>query len=250
MSLIATLIPVSLVVASVIDKEFFDRWIIAGRVSIKTSYESKEEIVRDLKVKKLDFRIQQNAIRVNYSKDRFCYFINENNKWLFCYSRFDEVNSIISLCGGLTGISVENFERKNSSKIEEKTSQRSVSMPPLPDNRVEVIPTRYTDMNILESVLIEMGLCPIKSGERIKVSKENLEYSFYYDNNQVFLRINGKYDKTQLFEELQDLDAFYGRNVQKKSYDYITDKVADMGMSINEEKILDDNTIVLTINME
>ena len=58
MSLIATLIPVSLVVTSVIDKEFFDRWIIAGRVSIKTSYESKEEIVRDLKVKKLDLLTQ------------------------------------------------------------------------------------------------------------------------------------------------------------------------------------------------
>lgn len=51
-------------------------------------------------------------------------------------------------------------------------------------------------------------------------------------------------------ETLNDLNSEYALNVQEESYLSIIEKLKNNNMEIEEEEVLDDNTIVLTVNLE
>ncbi len=48
--------------------------------------------------------------------------------------------------------------------------------------------------------------------------------------------------------ELEELNEEYGLNVQSYTYEHVKDNLEE-GMSIESEEVLEDNTIVLTINV-
>ena len=51
-------------------------------------------------------------------------------------------------------------------------------------------------------------------------------------------------------EKLNDLNSEYALNVQEEAYLNIIEKLKDNNMEIEDEEVLDDNTIVLTVNLE
>ena len=51
-------------------------------------------------------------------------------------------------------------------------------------------------------------------------------------------------------EKVKDLESEYTLNVQEEAYLNIIDKLKENNMEIEEEEVQDDNTIVLTINLE
>ena len=51
-------------------------------------------------------------------------------------------------------------------------------------------------------------------------------------------------------EKLNDLNSEYALNVQEEAYLGIVEKLKENNMEIEEEEVLDDNTIVLTVNLE
>ena len=51
-------------------------------------------------------------------------------------------------------------------------------------------------------------------------------------------------------EKLNDLNGEYALNVQEDAYLHILDKLKENNMQIEQEEVMDDNTIVLTVNIE
>ena len=51
-------------------------------------------------------------------------------------------------------------------------------------------------------------------------------------------------------EKVNDLNSEYALNVQEDAYLGIVEKLKENNMEIEEEEVLDDNTIVLTVNLE
>ena len=51
-------------------------------------------------------------------------------------------------------------------------------------------------------------------------------------------------------EKVGDLNSEYAMNVQEDAYMHIIDKLKENNMQIEEEEVMDDNTIVLTINID
>ena len=51
-------------------------------------------------------------------------------------------------------------------------------------------------------------------------------------------------------EKVGDLNNEYAMNVQEDAYLHIIDKLKENNMQIEEEEVLEDNTIVLTVNIE
>ena len=51
-------------------------------------------------------------------------------------------------------------------------------------------------------------------------------------------------------EKVNDLNSEYALNVQEEAYLSIVNKLKDNNMEVEEEEVLDDNTIVLTVNID
>jgi hypothetical protein len=51
-------------------------------------------------------------------------------------------------------------------------------------------------------------------------------------------------------EKLNDLNGEYALNVQEDAYLHILDKLKENNMQIEQEEVMDDNTIVLTVNID
>ena len=57
-------------------------------------------------------------------------------------------------------------------------------------------------------------------------------------------------EKDNAEEKIQDLASEYSSNVQEESYLSIIEKLKENNLTLENEEVLEDDTIVLTINLE
>lgn len=115
--------------------------------------------------------------------------------------------------------------------------------------------TIFMDKEILLKTLEEHGVKILEEEEWNKNRVRGIidEYSFDFDREDtakpysLTIRYN---EKSDLQDKLESLNSEYTLNVQEDAYLNIVEKLNDNNMEIENEEVLDDNTIVLTINLE
>lgn len=112
--------------------------------------------------------------------------------------------------------------------------------------------TPFMDKEILMKTLEEHGVVNIKE-ESGTITGEIDTYSLAFKKMEAdkpyFLTIN-YLAQNNPEEKLNDLSSEYALNVQEESYLSIIEKLKENNMQVEEEEVLDDNTIVLTVNLE
>ena len=112
--------------------------------------------------------------------------------------------------------------------------------------------TPFMDKDILLKTLEEHGVQNItEEWGKISGNVENYSLSFekMEEDKPYFLKIN-YLQKDNPEEKLNDLSSEYALNVQEDAYLNIIEKLKENNMEIEDEEVLDDNTIVLTVNLE
>ena len=112
--------------------------------------------------------------------------------------------------------------------------------------------TPFTDSEILKKTLEEHGAGNIIEDENvINASVEGYQLCFTKPAQDMpyNLRISCS-EQNDAEEKVSDLNTEYALNVQEDAYLHILDKLKENNMQIEEEVVEDDNTIVLTINIE
>ena len=78
-------------------------------------------------------------------------------------------------------------------------------------------------------------------------------YNLTFTRNEIdkpfSVRITTKEEKNNE-EKLEDLSSEYAMNVQEDAYLHIIEKLKENNMQIEQEEVMDDNTIVLTVNID
>lgn len=113
--------------------------------------------------------------------------------------------------------------------------------------------TVYMDKDILLKTLEEHGVTNINSEDENKITGLVESFSLSFErssNNEPYvLKITcNKCDDSD--EKLNDLNSEYALNVQEEAYLNLIENLKENNMQIEEEVVEDDNTIVLTINLE
>lgn len=113
--------------------------------------------------------------------------------------------------------------------------------------------TPFMDKDLLVRTLEEYGL-KIKTTENnlivAKIERVTINFSREESNLPYRMKINFPDDCEQMQSELvKDIYDEYGSNTQEEVYIKIKEKIAQSNMYIEEEEVLDDDSIVLTIDI-
>lgn len=113
--------------------------------------------------------------------------------------------------------------------------------------------TPFMDKALLIKTLEEHGANGINETDfgQIKCFCDHYELIFERTNanNPYYVRIKAL-DTDDTESKLNDLNSEYAVNVQEASYNSIVSKLEENNLEIENEEVCDDNTIVLTVNLE
>jgi len=112
--------------------------------------------------------------------------------------------------------------------------------------------TTIKDKDTLLKTLKEHGAYDIKEyNGNIDCSVQQFKLSFVKNENDEAYRLTISYDEEKNPQTLvDDLSNEYCQNAQEVSYNKIKERLKEHNLEINEEEIYDDNTIVLTVNLD
>ncbi len=115
------------------------------------------------------------------------------------------------------------------------------------------IETVFMDKNLLIKTLTEHGINNVQeslSGE-IVGSIDGYKFCFTKpsEDKPYSLKISAKQSEN-IDEKVEDLNSEYALNVQEDTYLSVVENLKNNNMEIESEEVMDDNTIVLTVNLE
>lgn len=112
--------------------------------------------------------------------------------------------------------------------------------------------TNYTDKGMLMNTLVEHGATEIaETGEEVSCKLFGMEMIYYKkDSNGAYtLDITQVSDKCECEDVINDLNEEYGLNIQEMTYNKIKERLDQENMRLESETVLDDNSIILTIDV-
>lgn len=111
--------------------------------------------------------------------------------------------------------------------------------------------TNYTDKGVLINTLYEHGATEIsENGDEVTCKLFNMEMKYYkQDNGAYSLDITQISNKSQCEDLINDLNEEYGLNIQEVTYNKIKERLQQENLQLESETVLEDNSIVLTIEI-
>ncbi len=112
--------------------------------------------------------------------------------------------------------------------------------------------TAFTDVEILTRTLTQHGLQVQRLGEHelvVRSESGTLRY-VRQDASQPFsLELRDICNMKELLDSVDQLENEYGRNVQTFTYHKVMTSLCEHGMTVQQEEVLEDDSIVLTLNL-
>lgn len=112
--------------------------------------------------------------------------------------------------------------------------------------------TPFTNEELLLKTLEEHGVKDIQSYDNSIsgiVDNYNLNFTKFEGKENYVLKVSSN-ETCNAEEKVNDLASEYSMNVQEDAYLRILDKLKENNMQIEEENVEDDNTIVITVNLD
>lgn len=112
--------------------------------------------------------------------------------------------------------------------------------------------TMIMDKSTLIKTLTEHGAVNISQDEEdITCDCEEFTLSFTKENKETPYKLNVSYNTTRKPDNLiENIAGEYASNAQEISYNKIKERLEKNNLEIEDEEIFDDNTIVLTVNLD
>lgn len=112
--------------------------------------------------------------------------------------------------------------------------------------------TVFMDESVLVKTLYEYGLMDFsKNNGQISARVENFNLIFHREDTSQPYKLN-VYSATSCDETMiiNDLNSEYALNVQEETYIKIKERLAKKKLQIDEEEVLEDDSIMLTVNLD
>lgn len=256
MSLEVTLIPLAFVIVNVLDHEYYKSWMKRKRVEKKTDYESIDDFIADINKTNYKYSVYQGTVRICGNNGKIFYFVKQQNKWVLSFSEYDDKQEIGDFLKMLSKVSAGKVTEElplfsDTRKSEIQISAGNNTMPVLGKKEAILYPTIYNDESLLLEGLKRMGISYTRKGNNIEYIKDDVTITFIKNTDgKFYMRTVGDISEEEVYRSLQELDIIYKKDVQRQAYENVMKELSKHNASIVKETIAEDETIVLTLNVD
>lgn len=251
-SLIGVIIglPITLAIRGVMGKEKFNEWVNSLDYILETNFDSIEEMTKCVTAAGYDVIDWFGSWKTHLNKKTSSYFFWEirDEKIIAKMSKYDDEKEIEQF--------IERVEKICNRKVfYEETKLKEVAED---NNRkinkldfVDQFPTVYVDEDILIQILEQYGVTT-ESRQENKIVCKYQDYELEFtrllkeEPYDLIIRASSK-DMRAIHECINNLNGEYYATLQENAYWDIKHTIEEEGMEIEEEEVLEDNTIVLTV---
>ena len=241
MSICLILLPVALAIRVVMGKENFENWVGSMQLKIPTAFENENDLTLTVRKAAYDADKWGGSIKTHIRGEAFFFFWeNIDGVWTAVFSKNDPQDQIKDF--------IRDLEKKSGRQIfQRKNESRNIATLP-----TKTFPTNFRDPELLKKALTDYGLSTREIGEKtIQAQAGECLLTFQQvDQGSLFnVAIKNAPDVRQMYEHLNEINEGYCHHVQSKTYETLTKKIAERGLTVEHEEVLDDNSIVITLNI-
>lgn len=254
MSVSIVLLPVALAMYVVMGKANFEAWVDSMQTKIPTQFKSKDELVFCVRKAGFDANEFAGMIKTHLKGDSLFFFwqlIDE--KWVAVFGKSDpqpEIKHLIREVETAVGRPVFLWEESDSASAERTTSARPAK------RRISVMekrlfPTNFRDKELLLRVLAEYSLNPaVDAAGAITCTGSGCKFVFIQQEDQPFVvEVQKAPSLNVIYDSIAVLDAGYAKTVQADAVRNVKNSLQERGLTLENEEILQDNTVVLTVQI-
>jgi hypothetical protein len=240
MSISLILLPVALALRVVMGKQNFESWIDSLQIKVATEFQDEKDLF--ITVRKAGYDAEQwgGTIKTHARGEEFFFFWEQiDGVWTAVFAKSDSKTDIKRF--------IRDLEQKTGRRIFKLDDDgQNVVMP-----TTKTFPTNFRDSELLMKALGDYGLTPVQAGDgAIACQAGNCQLTFRKAENQPFsVEVRNSPDVRQIFQHLNEINDGYCHSVQSRTYQNLTSRIAERGLVIEREEVLDDNSIVITLNI-
>ncbi|KOM98442.1 hypothetical protein ACP49_06935 [Clostridium botulinum] len=254
MSISLALIPAVLTLKVVMNEKDLDNWVENSKINMPTTLKNEEEIIKTLKQAGYKINKYGNYIKTEINGEKeFVTWEKENGIWNVVFSKYDSKEMIVDFIMNLNNKagreviykSIEEMKNRNDNST---TVEKILELPKV---EKEIFPTNFGDKDLLLKTLKECGACPKEiSNEDIQCNTKECQLIFHKEEDGSYnVEIEDTSSLKNVFHHLSIIDEEYKHNVQEYTYKKVVEKLNETDMYIDNEEVLEDNSILLTVNI-
>jgi len=235
-------IPILLGLRAALGKEGFQKLIDSIQVKVPTSLASREQLVKVVTAAKLDIQPWAGGLKTHFrGTSQFFTWEFDGQRWYAVFAKPITQEMVAQVINDIEGRSGERIFSAVTATPSSKVIAQSAS-----------IPTNFRDEALLLNVLIDAGAKPARDAQgTIRCSFQGTTLRFVRGPSQVYEAIvQNAINADPVFQHLSTLEDDYRRCVQAATYQQIKASIADKNMTLESEDVLEDNSIVLTLNIQ
>jgi hypothetical protein len=242
MSVSLTLIPVALALRVVMGKDRFENWIRSMECPRKTNFTSERDLIVTVKKGGYDAEKWGSMIKTHINGEKqFFFWEFRNGAWYAIFSKYDSPKLIEDF--------MRTLEERTGRVIFEMSEENSF----VQESVTQIFPTNFRDRDLLIQVLEDNGMVPIEeeSGNLVvHLGGAILTFQQSSPGGLITVELSESNNLPSIFRQLSLLDEDYKSYIQEKAYQSVKNKAEDKGFVIEEEQILEDNSIVITLSIK
>ncbi|MBM4763817.1 hypothetical protein [Bacillus sp. B15-48] len=244
MSVSLALIPVALALRVVMGKDKLDEFVQSNEVPKKTNFTSERDLIVTVKQCGYDAEKWGGMIKTHlHGEKQFFFWELRDGAWHAIFSTYDTTNQINDFMEKINERSGRNiFAEVDSEQVVETHK-------PL----TQILPTNFRNMELLKQVLQDNGieLTELENGKiRCDLADASLTFIQEVPDGLVSVELSSPENMQSIFRHLSVVDDDYKRYVQNQVYQHLLEKVEEKGLLIEQEEVLEDHSIVVTLNVQ
>lgn len=248
MSVSLAMIPVALTLRLVMGKENFEKWIESMQERVPTTFESELELMRTVRKAGFDAEKYGGSIKTHIEGEKLFFFWElVEGKWMAVFAKSDSkvrIEQFMAEINRAAGRHIMGQSHVQNELLGLNRATMGINRAP------SIFPTNFRDGNLLFKTLKEFGVNPIYQNSIISCHLEQSTLIFrQFQDSPFSVEVQNAPDLHKVFEYLSDVDDDYKRCLQSMVYERLKERVSERNMEIENEEVLEDNSIVLTINI-
>jgi len=238
MSVSITLIPVVLALRVVMGKKRFESWVASTEVLKETHFENSQELITTVKICGYPVeKIGVNLFKTEYSHKNYVLWSYRFGKWVGVFSKYANEELIQKF--------ITDLEHKAQRSIFKEQSKMT-------DQIFQTYPTNFNDLKLLKEVLNSYGVEFQEEAMKLQchLGNEKIIFTQLNENSIITVMVPSSHNIQAVHRQLVEIDEDYKSQLQERTYQNVIKKAEQQGFVIEQEEVLEDNSIVITLNVQ